>query len=98
MTREFLEKLKFPEKVIKRVFNDEDVKDITDETLYKHTIENIKKFSNYGFTIKDIVIIINKNPRCLTINFKSILEVLNYLESLGFSKHKVTKIIKSENI
>ena len=94
MTREFLEKLKFPEKTITRIFNNEDVKECSDETLYKHTKENIKGFSEYGFPIKDIIIIINKNPRCLTIKFSSILDVLNYLETLGYDKHKITKMIK----
>lgn len=94
MTQEFLEKLNFPEKIIKRIFNDEDIKICSEETLYKHTIENIKGFFDYGFTIKDIIIIINKNPYCLIINFSTILEVLNYLETLGYNKHKITKIIK----
>lgn len=94
MTRELLEKLNFPSKMIARIFNEEDVKSSTDETLYKHTIENIKGFFEYGFSIKDIIIIINKNPSCLTINFSSILEILNYLETIGFNKHKITKMIK----
>ena len=94
MTQELLEKLNFSQKTIKRIFNNEDVKVSTDETLYKHTKENVKGFFDYGFSIKDIIIIINKNPRCLTINFSTILGILNYLETLGFNKHKITKIIK----
>lgn len=94
MTQELLEKLNFPAKTIKRIFNNKDIQENSAETLYKHTKENIKGFFDYGFCIKDIIIIINKNPRCLTINFSSILEVLNYLETLGFNKHRITKMIK----